>query len=557
MFVMRQSRLESFFETPARPPPQPRLGLLDLPPSIRQLIYKHAGLVDQTIDLNYSNLLVYPYKQYPDSCFAVRLRCAHSALPIVRRRDDSAPIGEEEYWELDEEEWELETTEPQLLSVDRCVECSDGRGLLFVSKRISREVVPFVYANNIFTVRQEAPHGLKRVKMIGVDGMAALTSLTMKIGKKEGRLRFDANHVNDSPPQPLHLGQKSSRTSMEDYEAVIERLAKHVRPRKLAMFLILGAPNLHILHQVLRPLFQMPTLKHCGLWSFVRPQISRAVEYNTIPGRFTLTEDAPPLTPRTSFQIPTAPIEEATSILEFATRKLTSGANEIGAGFRYLDLPAELRLHILGNMFRTSSHYTANANQKYVQATQTWCPVKMFNGDPNHGYNLLVFVTSTFPTNVRAMEFLPITQPKKGKLVNFRFCVAKSADPPPRLRGVSARIKILVALLRAHAPRHGVHCFLLVEKSGKTLLPSTTPSIELSSHQLEARLWSNFSRTAHLGPCTVHQACATPNFLYTCLPWRAMHCNTYDGSSGCIRPLVGITYFRTRRPGLTTLIHWT
>jgi hypothetical protein len=285
LFAMRQSRMESFFEAPLRPPPRPGLSLLDLTPSIRRLIYKHASLVDQTFDLNFSNLLVYPYKQYPDSTYAARSRCAHYDLPIIRRKDETAPVGEEEYWELDMENegWSV-TTEPQLFRIQPCWGCVDGRSLMFVCRLISREVVPFIYANNIFTVRQGAPHGLKRVKLLGVEGMAALKSLTMKLETNKERLRFDVDNVHELPPRPLQLGKTSSRASrasLEDYDAVIRRLGQHVRPNKLAFYLIFGIVNFHMLDEVLRPLFHLPELQQCGLWSLVGVQYPKRVSYCT------------------------------------------------------------------------------------------------------------------------------------------------------------------------------------------------------------------------------------------------------------------------------------
>lgn len=227
--MMRQSRLESYFKVPARLPPPSCLSLPDLPLSVRRLIYEYAGLAGKTIDLNFSNLLIYPKNQYPDSTFAVRSRCVHVCIPVIRQWDETAPVGENEYWEADNEEEAL-NGDAQLLRMDHCAGCSDGRGLLFVCKKISQEVVSFIYSNNVFTVRQGSPHGLKRVGSMGKHGMAALASLTIKLDTNDERSYFDSGDLHESLPSPLHLNDKIMRSVVREHKTIIERLAKHIKP---------------------------------------------------------------------------------------------------------------------------------------------------------------------------------------------------------------------------------------------------------------------------------------------------------------------------------------
>jgi hypothetical protein len=260
---MRQSRLESYFGVPRRNPSPTRCPFTDLPPSIRCLIYEYAGPAGQTIDLNFSNLLVYRYKQYPDLTFAVRPRCVHSYFTVVRGRDTTAPIGETEYWE-ESGEWEAES-----LCTEGHPSCSDGRSLLFVCKSVYKEVVSFIYSRNIFTVRQGAPHGLKRVARMGVDGMTALTSLTIKLDTNDKPSCLSYGYSNEKAPRLLYLNRAHMRTIIREYEGIIERLAKHVTPRNLAFYLIFRVSGLDVLQKVLQQLSQLPTLKECGIWTFV------------------------------------------------------------------------------------------------------------------------------------------------------------------------------------------------------------------------------------------------------------------------------------------------
>jgi hypothetical protein len=244
------------------------MGFLDLPLSVRRLIYDYAGLVGQTIDLNISNLLVYPYQQHPDSTHAVRLRCARPELVLVRNRDATASSGQEEYWELKSNERSTKDEEYRLLSTHRCSGCVDGRGLMFTCKEIACEVVPFVYANNNFIVRQESPHGLKRVDMMGLEAIRALKSLTVKLDLLEGRVQVATHSVDKLPLQPLHLYERSSRSNFEDYTMVIKHLSENIRPDKLSLNLIFCVACCRMLDDVLHSLFQLPRLKKCTLWTF-------------------------------------------------------------------------------------------------------------------------------------------------------------------------------------------------------------------------------------------------------------------------------------------------
>ena len=286
---MRQPRLESYFELPTRHgPPQSRIGFLTIPPSIRRIIYAYAGLVDNTIDLNYSNLLIYPPGQYPDSPHAFRSRCAHLLPPVYRERDETAPTGEEEYWEFREGDLGYNSQgEPRLLVRNTCAGCSDGHGLLFVCKQLSREVVPFVYANNVFTVRQGAPNALKRVKNMGAEGMTALASLTMTLDTEEEDMGSD-------PPDkelPRLIGNDTpSVEALEEYTEVIEHLRQWVRPQQLALFLICRATEAVILRHTLLPLTKLPVLKQCGLWSFVGYEVSTRVGHDAVCRGFGYTD---------------------------------------------------------------------------------------------------------------------------------------------------------------------------------------------------------------------------------------------------------------------------
>lgn len=358
------------------------MGLLDLPLSVRRLIYDYAGLAGQTIDLNISNLLVYPYQQYPDSTHAVRLRCARPELNLIRNRDVTAPTGEEEYWELKSNERSTSEEQYRLLSTHRCSGCVDGRSLIFTCKEIAYEVVPFVYANNNFIVRQDAPHGLKRVNMMGPEAIQALKSLTMKLDLLEERVQVATHSADKLHLQPLHLYERSSRSNFDEYTAAIKHLSENMRTGRSIVNLIFRVACCRMLDDVLLCLFQLPRLMYCGLWTSFGLGTPALVRVNaTLARRHLLiscqsswngittalvrclfvqcafcTKISPlglsysrPIfkTTPSSVEPPSAQIEETRAALASVNRRFTSHSAEIRSSFRYLDLPAELRLQIL------------------------------------------------------------------------------------------------------------------------------------------------------------------------------------------------------------------
>ena len=64
---MRQRRLEGYFISSKAPLTPSRCGFPHLPRSVRELIYGYAGLNRIFVDLNYSNLKIYPRGAYPET----------------------------------------------------------------------------------------------------------------------------------------------------------------------------------------------------------------------------------------------------------------------------------------------------------------------------------------------------------------------------------------------------------------------------------------------------------------------------------------------------------
>lgn len=352
---MHQTRLESFFQAllPS-PPDRTRIGLLHLPSSVRNRVYEYVGPFGQTIDLNFSNLLIYPYKHYPERLFSARSRCAHVEGVVLRSCDETAVLGEEVYWEYAQETNSNERVAASG-AVLLCSNCSDGRSLLFVCRQISEEVLPFFYANNLFTARQGAPYGLKRLSTMGTPGLQSLKSLTITLGTEDSLI-----HPGElfTLPAPLQDNHRNSCASLTAYKAVVERLARHIAPNRCELYLVFRVATFNLLEEVLLPLFQLPTLKNCGLWPFIGNDAPEPVclcvqsadcsqrAQDTVPIFY--PDNLRPVLKAP--QLPSAPVEKTELMLRSAIYRLTFQPSMSGTWFRYLELPAELRLRILGKL---------------------------------------------------------------------------------------------------------------------------------------------------------------------------------------------------------------
>ena len=80
------------------------LTFYDLPLKARNLVYKYLDLTGYTVDLNYTELYVYPQNEYPDDSRADIVESLHGGSKITRFENYRTL---EEYWEWSFDEFDI------------------------------------------------------------------------------------------------------------------------------------------------------------------------------------------------------------------------------------------------------------------------------------------------------------------------------------------------------------------------------------------------------------------------------------------------------------------
>ncbi|OCL02272.1 hypothetical protein AOQ84DRAFT_423770 [Glonium stellatum] len=303
---MRQSSLYDYFSFNPRPL-RPGLSFLDLPFSTRKLVYEHAGLVrDCPIDLNWEKLkFVEEFKYWYSSCEPTE--CYHRPT-----RFTGDILGEEDghIWTPDDDEEDGYV----------CICETLPTNLLLVSKAISEEVHSILYSENKFRICRSNPRGLTWLKKLGPKALASLTSLSIRLNMcqcvqtKQLNYPYDIDidyhsRCNSGDDKPLGRVSRLDKAIIAEWKQLGTRLAAHTRPYHLNLSFICDTIDYETAQEIVKPLLNMPTLKHCAIRLNKAPncQIQRLVRETTytITGRPDSTQ------------------------------------------FRFLDLPRELRLKIL------------------------------------------------------------------------------------------------------------------------------------------------------------------------------------------------------------------
>jgi hypothetical protein len=141
---------------------------------VRHLIYSYAGLDNLFVDLNYTNLKVYPKGTYPDTLFCRKLDAESDCVHRLKKLDFSGP----------DEMWELVRGPENGAKCGKDVwgrEYGDFQHLLLVSRQIGGEVEAFVYSSAVFRVCMGQPLGLARLWRMSSSALSVLSSLTVRL----------------------------------------------------------------------------------------------------------------------------------------------------------------------------------------------------------------------------------------------------------------------------------------------------------------------------------------------------------------------------------------
>lgn len=261
---MSQRRLTHYFN-PSRDSFIPsRCSFLDLPNSVRNLIYEFAGLDDLFVDLNYTNLKVFPEDSYPETLDCRKLIDGNGCYKL--RKIGAAELNE--VWEINDSEWNIK-------SYGRSV-WGNGYGLhqsmLLVSKQIHQEVETFTYAGAVFRVCLGQPLGFTRLWRMSDLAVSNMGSLTIRLDIPNTVVRIHAwmhigNRLTDTytPPKHIDLSTKCGRKVMQNWTTTLERLARSLRPGQLRLRVIFRAKTKDDARAVIEPMMQLPLLKECAI----------------------------------------------------------------------------------------------------------------------------------------------------------------------------------------------------------------------------------------------------------------------------------------------------
>ena len=290
------------------------LTFYDLPLKARNLVYKYLDLTGYTVDLNYTELYVYPQNEYPDDSRADTIESLDSGS-IITRCEDYRTL--EEYWEWSYDESRIYSSSNKHKN-DGCEKAdfvAETVNDYYGSKAEAPEIFMTIYKSNHFRICRGSPGGFAPFFRLPTDALCELGTLTVRLdGEPQETIKIDGDWSRLEQLAPLKLHSRYGKTALKEWGRLIQRLTECVRPSHLTLYLIVNVPDIKTAEAVLKPLEQLPTLKNCGIWLSSKsiPQLDRLIQMTirrlTTPSIPTRTLDRP---------------------------------------FRYLDLPQELRSRIL------------------------------------------------------------------------------------------------------------------------------------------------------------------------------------------------------------------
>jgi len=259
---MPQYRLEHYF-IPSRTPFTPSgYNFLDLPYSVRRLVYEYAGLGGLLVDLNYTNLKVYPRGTYPetDNC-----RKLDAGFYDLKKLDITDP----------DEAWEINDDAEDVTGYGKSIwgnAYGSHQSMLLVSRQIHQEVEAYTYAQAVLRVCLSQPLGFTRLWRMSENALANLASLTIRLDTPKTLVENDVWEDYPEPPIYLDFSTKWGTKILETWSSTLEQLARSLRPGQLKLRVIFCAKTIDDARAVLEPMARLPRLKDCGICAEVYGQ---------------------------------------------------------------------------------------------------------------------------------------------------------------------------------------------------------------------------------------------------------------------------------------------
>ncbi|KAF2737673.1 hypothetical protein EJ04DRAFT_574410 [Polyplosphaeria fusca] len=325
---MRQPRIRDYFNSSSKQSTPPRASFLHLPYPIRRKIYDYTNPVGNLIDLNYTNLKVYPRDCYPDKFWTCCRTCSHFDYSVRSIEIDGTFVWEADY---DEDACSMSWTE--------CACVQPPFSLVFTSKQISREVLDLIYRGNAWRVSQAGPNGLRGLYTIPSTSLSKIKSLSIRLGEDVVFQHDPYPYKHPNIPAPISIGTKVGRDAVAQWDVLVKRLAHAMEPEQLELSLTFVTIDLDSARAILKPMEQLLPLAECGIWAAV---LSRR-EYRELVSAVPIHQESP-LRDQLRY---CAQGRTLTDLLASTAKKRIHRFQEHQRGFRFADLPKELRLQIL------------------------------------------------------------------------------------------------------------------------------------------------------------------------------------------------------------------
>ncbi|KAH8732663.1 hypothetical protein GQ44DRAFT_765748 [Phaeosphaeriaceae sp. PMI808] len=161
--------------------------------------------------------------------------------------------------------------------------------LLLVCQIVSQEAQDILYERNYFAISQRSPGGLRVLERLSSHAIKNLRRLiihltpctclaphcinnTRRSPHVVGSFRnlafggFAVNSQKLSHDRPLSNTSRTDLRILQQWERVCHRLAEHIVPEQLVLYIVCYVENQLVAERILQPLLRLPTFRRCGIY---------------------------------------------------------------------------------------------------------------------------------------------------------------------------------------------------------------------------------------------------------------------------------------------------
>ena len=354
---MKSRRITNYF-----PPRKPasvyrRCYFLEVPPHIRQTIYRYAGLIpNECLELNHGWYW-------------------HTGLSSTFYPGDQ----EEEWFRWFErlkyhdnyEQREL----PNYLVLEERASLTGRRDLqapyhlLLLCRTVHQEVTKILYGSNYFGISREPPEGLGMLEKLSPLALRSLRALVIRLNdcSPDGpadddddcrctNWAFSRSHPRHPVSAPLGNVSRIDRGVLKQWKRICSLLAAHVPAHQFNLYVICDCKDIETAKEVARSMKVLPTLADCA----IRFAIDRRMELSD-------------LAEKTVWQLlrPMGPMTSSSRLMQLPNEILLQilGSTQLGGPSRYFWWSAEKQSY---KPFRQTICDISLCNEMFPPYTECW-----------------------------------------------------------------------------------------------------------------------------------------------------------------------------------------